>query len=353
MELGSEYNLSLEDLNIVQDNIFEYLSEYENCFYFDSGRSAIKHLALHLSSSTKILLPEYICESVTNCFDKSKIKYYKINEDFSVDIDNVQNLIENKTTVIFLMHYFGSLQPLETLDKLRLLADQSDSIIIEDTTHSIFTQKKTIGDYLICSIRKWIPISGGGVLYYNKNKLSICNPNYRKSTDNTRSYGMILKDLFIKKGFDCNREYRRIFSESEAKLDEQHEICGLSDFSKYIASCVSINELIDRRKRNFQQLDEAMQLIGLKTVANFTSMSTPLVYPIRVRNRDAFRSYLMDNRIYCAVHWPFDNHKPKQRPFAIQNADKLISLPIDQRYDSESMQYLIGVVQRYGGDLLF
>ncbi len=50
MELGSEYNLSLDNLNLVSDNIIDYFSEFNNCFYFDSGRSALKHIALHLSS---------------------------------------------------------------------------------------------------------------------------------------------------------------------------------------------------------------------------------------------------------------------------------------------------------------
>ena len=353
MELGSEFNLSLKDLNIVPDNIFEYLSGFENCFYFDSGRSALKHIAKHLSSSYKILLPEFICESVINCFDKNKIEYYRLKKDFSVDTDNLQEKIASEPKVIFLMHYFGALQPSETLEKIHRIAKQNGSVIIEDTTHSIFTQKRTIGDYSVCSIRKWLPISGGGVLYFDQNLLNICNPDYHKTTNNTRSYGMILKDIFINGGFDCNSEYRRIFSESEKKLDEQCEIFMISDFSKYIASCVSIGEMIERRRYNFQLLNIAMHRIGVKPVVNLDSICTPLFYPMRIKNRDDFRSYLMDNKVYCAVHWPFDNHKPGQRPFAIQNAKELISLPIDQRYDGEYIQYLIDVVQRYGGDLSF
>ncbi len=353
MELGSEYNLSLENLNIVTDSIFSYLSEYDNCFYFDSGRSALKHLVKNIPSVYRILLPEFICESVTNCFENNKIDYYKLNEDFCVDIDNLQDKIGNEPSIIFLMHYFGSLQPSDILQKIRLLADQNGAIIIEDTTHSIFSQKRTIGDYLVCSIRKWLPISGGGVLYYDQDLLNLSKSNYQKSTDNYRSYGMILKSLFLDNKLDCNNEYRHIFIESENKLDKQQEIYEISDFSKFVASTVSIDNLKMIRKRNFQQLDDAMRKIGLRSVVDINSIDTPLVYPIRINNRDAFRSYLMDNKIYCAVHWPFDNHKPEQRSFAIKNASELISLPIDQRYDNESICYLIDVIYRYGGALLF
>ncbi len=353
MELGSEYNLSLAELNIVPDNIFEYLSEFAYCYYFDSGRSALRHIARYISSYNKILLPEFICESVTNCFDNRNLEYYRLKEDFSVDIDNLLKHIENKPTVIFLMHYFGSIQPLNVLEKIHQIAEKSGSIIIEDTTHSIFSQKRTVGDYIICSIRKWLPISGGGVLYYNQDPLYLSKPDYQKSTDNYRSYGMILKDLFLNQEFDCNSEYRRIFCDSEAKLDKQREIYEISDFSKYIASCISVERIIKRRRCNFQQLNEALKVIGLSCVVNFDAINTPFVYTVRIKNRDAFRSYLMNNKVYCAVHWSFDNHKQEQRPFAKRNAEELISLPIDQRYDSESIKYLIDMVLQYGGDLLF
>ena len=60
MELGSEYNLCLNDLNIVGNNIFTYLSDFEQSNFFDSGRSALKFLVNQLNQFTKVLLPEYI-----------------------------------------------------------------------------------------------------------------------------------------------------------------------------------------------------------------------------------------------------------------------------------------------------
>ena len=70
MELGSEYNLSLSVLEVKEDNIFNYLSDFSKQFYFDSGRSALKHVALHLGPEEKVLLPEFICESVSSCFNR-------------------------------------------------------------------------------------------------------------------------------------------------------------------------------------------------------------------------------------------------------------------------------------------
>ena len=73
MELGSEYHLNLDELSECGDNVFSYLNEY-NCVYTDSGRSAIRLLSKNMKG--RILMPEYICESVINCFDLEKIVFF-------------------------------------------------------------------------------------------------------------------------------------------------------------------------------------------------------------------------------------------------------------------------------------
>ena len=354
MELGSEYNLSLCDLSMVDDNIFSYLSDFEQCYYFDSGRSAIKHLAAQMKHFNKVLLPEFICESVSNCFNESSLSYYKLKEDLSIDIDDLKSFSIDNHTIIFLMHYFGGIQKNSILTEIRSLANDKGAIIIEDTTHSIFSQAQTIGDYMVCSIRKWLPIPGGGALYYNRNKCGIVKTSYPQSVDNSRGYGMILKDLFLTTGFDCNEKYRQVFAACEEHLDSQIDIYEISDFSRFIASCVSIGKLIERRKKNYEILLNALKNEGVNPAIKIDEHDTPLVYPLRVKNRDSLRSFLMSKKIYCAVHWPFDdNHKPEQRAFAKKNADELISLPIDQRYDEAHIEYLVNILNQFGGGLLY
>ena len=300
-----------------------------------------------------ILLPEFICESVTECFTDYIISFYRLKENFTIDIDDLKDKLGSRPSVIFIMHYFGKVQPMSILNQVRILADSSNSIIIEDTTHSVFSKKSTIGDYMVCSIRKWLPLPGGGVLYYNRNIIGVDSPNYPKSLDNKRSYGMILKDMFIKNGYDCNNEYRRIFRESENVLDRQREIYGISDFSRFIGSCVSVNKIRERRKHNYERLIKKLKKIGVTAAISLEEWETPLTCVLRVPEREKFRSYLMDKHIYCAVHWPFDGKNADQRPFAIKNEKELISLPIDQRYDDNYIDYMLEAVENYGGDLIF
>ncbi len=352
MELGSEYSLRFSDLTVKKNNIFQYLSCYHKQCFFDSGRSALKHLVSFFCSKDEVLLPEFICESVTNCFNGLKIKFYKIKQDFSVDVDSIESQISKDTRSILLMHYFGSIQPLEQLQRINNIARKHNLIIIEDTTHSIFSKSDTIGDYQICSIRKWMPIPSGGVLYSKNDPLDVFDTiTYKSSIDNDRSYGMVLKELFLSTGLDCNLEYRKIFTECEDKIDRQNDIYLLSDFARFIASCVDILNLKNNRTKNFHYLNEELIKKGVKSAIQLNSDDCPLVLPLRVKKRDQFRAFLMDNRIYCAVHWPFDGIMKEHRVFADECAQKLISLPIDQRYERDDIDYMIDVISRYGEEL--
>lgn len=352
MELGSEFNLALSELSVKNNNFFAFLSKYNNVIYFDSGRSALKHLMSCIREDGEILLPEFICESVTRCFKGKSVRYYRLNRAFEVDINDFKKKVNENTKVIYLMHYFGKVQQAEILDVVKRIAVKYKCIIIEDTSHSIFSDIATIGDYQICSIRKWLPIPKGGVLYAKDDKLNVFESRkYKACEDNDRAYGMILKDIFLKSNYDCNTLYRHIFSLCEKRLDEQTDVFYISEFAHYILSCVGIDELIETRIMNYQHLKVALNKTKISLAVSLKEGECPLVLPIWVKERNQFRSYLMEHRVYCAVHWPFDGLQEEERPFAKKCAQHLLSLPLDQRYGQKEINYLIDVICGYEGDL--
>lgn len=75
IEIGGAYNLSFDNLiNNNDNNFFDNFKKYEYRLY-DSGRSALRSL---LILDGGILLPEFVCESVIECFNKDHIVFYKI-----------------------------------------------------------------------------------------------------------------------------------------------------------------------------------------------------------------------------------------------------------------------------------
>ena len=141
--------------------------------------------------------------------------------------------------------------------------------------------------------------------------------------------------------------------DEEDKLDSQKEVYYMSDLSKCLLSYFSVSELMEKRKRNYQELDNIMKGIGVKGALEGEEF-VPLCYPMYIENRDEFRKYLIDRQVYCAVHWPLENLESEQNgtdlkwdDTAIQMSRNIISLPIDQRYDKKHMQYLGSLIKDY------
>ena len=348
IELGSEYNITLSELSVAHNNLFYYLetSKYE---LLDSGRSAIKCIRF---PTGKILLPEFICESVIKCFHRENILFYKIKKNFIIDMEDLKNKINRSVSVIFFAHYFGSCQPECIRKELREIAYKRKILLVEDATQSLFSLRNITGDFLVASVRKWLPVPMGGLICSEKYTFSDLSA-LKKNQDNERACGMILKDMFLRGKLESNTIYRKIFSECESKLDEQKEVYRISDFAKYIISCNDIKSIVSRRKMNYKALSEGLQKQNIMAAVSLSVDECPLAFTLRVPDRDKFRKYLMEHRIYCAVHWPFDGICGEEREQARKNGDELISLPIDQRYGIEHMEYLIKIIKRYKGELLF
>lgn len=324
MEIGSEFSLNINSLNYKKNNIFNYLKDYNTC-YFDTGRSAIKSINI---PQGKILLPEYICESVTKCFNRKDIVFYKLKDNFEIDEKDILEKIDN-VKVLFIMHYFGSIQNINILNKIKLICAKKSILIIEDTTHSLLSKKSTIGDYMVCSLRKWFPISRGGVVY-SKNKLDIIN-DCKKDNDNSKIYGMIIKELYLNNKLDEKDLYLKMFKNYEKQIDSNREIQYISDLSKYILSCCDIKEIKKKRIENYQYL---LNNIDIKPINKIKRGECPFVYLIRNDNRDELRRYLINNNIYCAIHWP-------------NCSSNELSLTIDNRYSKEDMKYIIKCVNKF------
>ena len=114
MELGSEFALDVLQLRETSDTVFAYLKEF-HALYTDSGRSALRLLSDFLAGA-KILVPDYICRSVTDVLSETcTVIDYPVSRRFSADLDQLEELIQKHSVhVLYFMHYFGALQPEET-----------------------------------------------------------------------------------------------------------------------------------------------------------------------------------------------------------------------------------------------
>lgn len=345
MELGSNFELNVSNLCYTKDNIFRYLDSYFTVFT-DSGRSASIVLNMIIKPGI-ILLPSYICESVINVYrDKFSLIFYNIRKDFSVDMKDFEGKIHENVTAVYVMHYFGQLQDQEFLFYLQRKKEQYGFTIIEDTTHSFFTKRNTVGDYCICSLRKWFPVMDGGILYSEKSLKNIPTEDIFAKEPSAGLAAMILKSLHIQGKVDCKELYRKMFTEEEAKLDRQKDVYKMSEISKALLNYFSVSEMVEKRKRNYKELEKVLLESKIEVVLK-QGEYVPLSCPIYIEQRDGFRQYLAEHQVYCAVHWPLAGTGLEGNKGAKDISEHIISLPIDQRYGREHIQYLGKLIKDY------
>lgn len=345
MEIGSNFELNMSNLENTNDTIFNYLKSYQTV-YTDSGRSALRIINQFLIKGV-ILLPSYLCSSITSVYqEKFKIHFYKVNKDFTIDLDDFKEKLNEQVSAVYIIHYFGRLQEKNFLNLLYENKQKYGFSIIEDTTHSIFTKNMTIGDFCICSLRKWFPIPDGGVLYSKKPFSNLNTKSIPIKAPSEVLEAMILKKWHIRGKINCNDLYRKIFIEQEKKLDNQNQMFHISEISKGLLECYSISQMIKTRKANYHVLDNFLKSNGINPVLKDTDF-VPLALPIYIKNRDKFRRYLSDNHVYCAVHWPLKNTGLENCTEAVTINNNIISLPIDQRYDKKHMGYLQELIKKY------
>lgn len=345
MELGSNFELDISSLQKQEDNIFHYLAEY-HAVYMDSGRSAAAALCTFLKPGT-LLCPSYLCESALQAYrGKFTLRFYRIKRDLTIDWEDLEQKLDSNVTAVYLMHYFGRLQKPELLKKLLEQKQKYGFAIIEDTTHSIFTENRTIGDYCLCSLRKWFPVPDGGVLYSVSHMDGIVLDDYPVQKPSARLDAMILKNWYIKTGIDCNALYREIFAREEEKLDQQARPYQISAIAKTLLEYFSVSALIKTRKQNYEILKNILQETSIELIMQDSDF-VPFACPVYIGQRDVFRNFLMEHQIYCAVHWPLAGTEFEKDKEAADISEHMLSLPIDQRYGLKHMRYLKEFICNY------
>lgn len=346
MEIGHEYHLEFEALQIKKNNLFNLLNGF-NTVYLDSGRNANYELSALLSGK-EILVPCYACESVIVSFRKDvKVTYYEILKDFSINLPDLESKITANTKAIYVMSYFGKPLSDNVLDKLLYLKEKYNLILIEDSTHSVMTNPNVIGDYCVCSVRKWFPVADGGAIYSKLPLDFIDTPNLPIKPVTQKPYAMILKTLYLRGQVDERDFYEKIFADTEIDFDVQNKTYLMNDLSRFFIECFDLDEIRTIRKRNHSVLMQNINHKDMLPVYDTIEDSVPFCFLLYVENRDKVREYLFSKNIRPSVFWWTE--KTELRKFEISNyiSRHILCLHCDHRYSVEDMLYVANMINSY------
>ena len=326
-EIGSEFwEVPLQD----NENSFFP----ESCLWFLSGRVALMYILKDIKKRygiKKASLPSWCCDSMIKPF---------LETGFSVDFYSVYmsagklcKNIPDDSELLLVLDYFGFCDSYDYSDY--------NGIVIRDLTHSVFCKNYTDADYYFGSLRKWCGIwSGGfafgkGLLFENT---EIVQPDLKYV--NLRKESMEKKALYIS-GKSKSKDFLSGFNEAEEILDSINTVGSASERDVRLSRYLDIGDIKEKRRENAKIL-----LDSLQDIAVFPKMNEddcPLFIPVAVKSRDKIKGQLIENGIYCPVHWPITKLH-KLNDYTRDIYDKEISLICDQRYTKEDMYRIVEVM---------
>jgi perosamine synthetase len=135
-----------------------------------SGRVALQLglPVLNLPPQSTILFPNYFegVELETLLTNGFKLRFYRLNDRFTVDLDDAEQKLDSAVSALYMIHYFGFPQPLEPIKRF---CEKHSLKLIEDCALSLFSRDEngwlgTTGDLALYSVYKTLALPHGGFL---------------------------------------------------------------------------------------------------------------------------------------------------------------------------------------------
>lgn len=320
--------------------------ELQEGYYYSSGRAALYAIIQHVEETRKdiktILIPDYICHSVTETIQKTHltIELYHLTEAFSIPEKVVRRGNLNDKAIL-LVNYFGLMSLEKDIQQLRIY--NKCVCIIEDNVQSLLSMfEPSSADYRFTSFRKALPVPDGG---WVKTKYSMLQPEEINKFAQYKIAGCILKDLRHYQCFDDSL-YLKMLEIGEEKIDENLDK-SISQFTLDTLAKQSLVRFKTLRVRNAEYLVKHLAEIGITPMINYPEGCAPLFIPIRLKNRNVVRKALFAKQIYCPVHWPIPDEGYAEYTMGKKMQEEELSLIVDQRYGTQIMQEIINTIKEY------
>lgn len=347
MQFGSNHILENLEANKSKFDL-ELLFQKFNRHYLVNARAGLSLVLKALKEYDEIYIPNFLCEDVYQTILKSnkKINTYILDSIFEYSIGLEE--IRNRKFIVYVSNYYGLSNENKLFEVINKLRSNNTVYVIYDITHNLYSciPNKEVDTY-ISSLRKWLAMPDGAFLATNLKVKTIDKVMSEQNIDNfiKASY---LKGLYIncsKINFDSNY-YRNIFEKCEKAICEIFEPYVMSLESKTIFENYNHCKMKQRLK-NYNFLVKNIKNDHLDLIFNKKQRNiVPFVCPIKSRRRDELRKYLMQNEVYCAIHWMQDYLKDSQTYNNL--GEEIISIPIDQRYKIKDMKHLVKILNNFG-----
>lgn len=358
-EIGSEYWIEAAASQASRETLLDLTSFGSDRRYLFAGRTAIDFVLSDLKFINTVYMPSYCCNSMLQPFIEREIEVLFYDVTFEEGSLRYKIDFECNTDVFFAMSYFGFEQT--NMDSIINFFKDKNVTVIEDITHRLLSEKNHSrkADYIIASLRKWVPIPSGGLAvkqngHFATSELAAPSSELinKKMTAMKKKEQYMRNDEIEKVDYKSLKiEFMMYYSEFNERIGYEYQGVRIDDYSEQYLKKVDIAQVKNQRRKNAKEIYRALKksknVDFLLKQPNF-SVDCPLFVPIIVRSdeRGILRERLVEASVYCPIHWPTPQEVERQNK--ISNLyDIELSLICDQRYDSDDMQKIIEVIGEF------
>ena len=295
-------------------------SEYhKNAIRLNTGRNCLEYI-LRAKGYKKIYVPYYTCEVVLEPFAKLGVEYEFYHIDIHLEIRD--KIILKAGEALLYTNYFGLKQ-----NYVELLNKQFGKQLIIDNTQAFYAKPiEGIDTFYTC--RKFFGVPDGAYLYTDK----LLDMEFEQD----KSYDRFMS---LTKRIDLGAEFGYADFRELSKTLVGQPIKRMSKLTQCMMQGIDYAGVAKQRKENFNQLHKEL---GDSNAVDLplSNDDVPMVYPCLLPKK-GLREKLIENKIFVARYWPNVIDWVSKSDFEYNLVMQLIPLPIDQRYDKGSMDYII------------
>ena len=356
-EIGSNFWISPTDGkgDKVLGSPFQFGYQGSDYVWMSTGRSATRLVLQTIEERNPrinkvALLPPFTCHTVFEPFIDYgyEIHTLPLSIDLTTTADDIICCQDEYDASVVLVHRYYGFDTLPRFEQAINALRSKGVIVIEDCTQCLYSNfRLSDADFIVASIRKWCGVPDGG--------FAICKEGvfFHKpiQSDNkmveAKRIASELKYQFLFEGKGDKLSYKAKYREAETMLNNQEVHYAIGKLSASIQAELNMELLKKKRHDNYKVLlDEIKDVSGMKPVFNHLPDNvTPLYFPILVDEREAIQDLLADNDIYAPIVWPKADCCPQICKEAEEVYDKILCVPVDQRYDVDDMQRIIKVIK--------
>lgn len=332
------------DFHAIKDYQFPYSDKnslFKGVWPFSDGRMGL--IALIRSEGWKRLwVPEYFCYEVIASVEEMtgiEIACYQDYPLCSDDQSEVSNLPFKDGDALLRMNFFGT----------RGYRSNKDIPVpvIEDHSHDLTGDwaANSDADWCISSLRKTLPIAGGGIVWSPKGhaiKGDLATSDECEKMMGLRWKAMDMKADYLK-GEDVSKDsFRQLYVESEEWF-EKADVCGIDERSRKTVDKLDVTAWNEAKQRNWRLLNDLLgsSFFVLQPENSKCNMFSFAILANDAKDRQRIRKNLIERQVYPAILWQVPESVSKE---SREVSERVLSIHCDGRYEETDIRQLADII---------